>query len=31
MGLIYVVKTRKAVAEPEFAYADDDVIELWEG
>lgn len=30
MGLIYVLKTRKAVAEPEFTYADDDVIELWE-
>ncbi|MBQ8201785.1 MAG: DUF1538 domain-containing protein [Clostridia bacterium] len=30
MGLIYVLKTRKAEAVPEFAYADDDVIELWE-
>lgn len=30
MGLIYVLKTRRAEAEPEFAYADDDVIELWE-
>ena len=30
MGLIYVIKTRKAEAVPEFAYADDDVIELWE-
>ncbi len=30
MGLIYVLKTRKASA-PEYAYADDDVIELWEG
>ena len=31
MGLIYVLKTRKAEAVPEAAYADDDVIELWEG
>ena len=31
MGLIYVIKTRKAAHVPEFAYADDDVIELWEG
>ncbi len=31
MGLIYVLKTRKATAVPEYAYADDDVIELWEG
>ena len=30
MGLIYVIKTRKAEAVPEFTYADDDVIELWE-
>ncbi len=30
MGLIYVIKTRKAEAVPEFAYAEDDVIELWE-
>ena len=30
MGLIYVLKTRKVEAAPEFAYADDDVIELWE-
>ena len=30
MGLIYVIKTRKAAEAPEFAYADDDVIELWE-
>ena len=31
MGLIYVIKTRKGEAVPEFAYADDEVIELWEG
>jgi len=30
MGLIYVLKTRKAAETPEFAYADDEVIELWE-
>ncbi|MBQ8556882.1 MAG: DUF1538 domain-containing protein [Clostridia bacterium] len=30
MGLIYVLKTRRAAVEPEVAYADDDVIELWE-
>ena len=30
MGLIYVIKTRKAAAAPEYPYADDDVIELWE-
>ena len=30
MGLIYVIKTRKAAATPEYPYADDDVIELWE-
>ena len=30
MGLIYVLKTRRAEAAPEIAYADDDVIELWE-
>ena len=30
MGLIYVVKTRKAAEMPEYPYADDDVIELWE-
>ena len=28
MGLIYVIKTRKAEAAPEYPYADDDVIEL---
>ena len=31
MGLIYVIKTRNAGAVPEFTYADDEVIELWEG
>ncbi|MBR3763622.1 MAG: DUF1538 domain-containing protein [Clostridia bacterium] len=30
MGLIYVLKTRRAEAVPEIAYADDEVIELWE-
>jgi len=30
MGLIYVIKTRKAEAAPEYPYADDDVIELWD-
>ena len=30
MGLIYVIKTRKAAEAPEYPYADDDVIELWE-
>ena len=30
MGLIYVIKTRKAQLAPEYPYADDDVIELWE-
>ncbi len=30
MGLIYVLKTRKAEAAPVYPYADDDVIELWE-
>ena len=30
MGLIYVIKTRKAAEVPEYPYADDDVIELWE-
>ena len=30
MGLIYVIKTRKAAEVPEITYADDDVIELWE-
>ena len=30
MGLIYVLKTRKAEVAPEVAYADDDVIELWD-
>ena len=31
MGLIYVIKTRKSVAkQPELAYGESDVIELWE-
>ena len=30
MGLIYVIKVRKVAAEPELAYGDTDVIELWE-
>ena len=30
MGLIYVIKTRKAAEAPLYPYADDDVIELWE-
>ena len=30
MGLIYVIKTRKAAEAPVYPYADDDVIELWE-
>ncbi len=30
MGLIYVLKTRRAAAVVEPLYADDDVIELWE-
>ena len=30
MGLIYVIKTRKAEAAPEYPYADDNVIELWD-
>ena len=30
MGLIYVIKVRKAPVEPEVAYGDTDVIELWE-
>ncbi len=30
MGLIYVIKTRNAAETPEYPYADDDVIELWE-
>ena len=30
MGLIYVVKTKHAAEAPEYPYADDDVIELWE-
>ena len=30
MGLIYVIKTRKVAEAPEYPYADDDVIELWE-
>ena len=29
MGLIYVIKTRKAAEVPEYPYADDEVIELW--
>ncbi len=31
MGLIYVIKTRHAAEAPAYPYADDDVIELWEG
>ena len=31
MGLIYVIKTKHAAEVPEYPYADDDVIELWEG
>ncbi len=31
MGLIYVIKTKHAAEAPEYPYADDDVIELWEG
>ncbi len=31
MGLIYVIKTRHAAEVPAYPYADDDVIELWEG
>jgi len=30
MGLIYVIKTRKAAETPEYPYADDEVIELWD-
>ena len=30
MGLIYVIKVRKVAKEPEVAYDDTDVIELWE-
>ena len=30
MGLIYVIKTKHAAELPEYPYADDDVIELWE-
>ena len=30
MGLIYVIKTKHAAEMPEYPYADDDVIELWE-
>ncbi|MBR6667873.1 MAG: DUF1538 domain-containing protein [Clostridia bacterium] len=30
MGLIYVIKTRKAAEVPEYPYADDEVIELWD-
>jgi hypothetical protein len=30
MGLIYVIKVRKVAGEPEVAYDDTDVIELWE-
>jgi len=30
MGLIYVIKVRKVAEEPEMAYDDTDVIELWE-
>ncbi len=30
MGLIYVIKTRKAAEMPEYPYADDEVIELWD-
>ena len=30
MGLIYVIKTRKAAEAPEYPYADDEVIELWD-
>ena len=30
MGLIYVIKTRKAQEAPAYPYADDEVIELWE-
>ena len=30
MGLIYVIKVRKVAEEPELAYDDTDVIELWE-
>ncbi len=30
MGLIYVIKVRKAPVEPEVVYGDSDVIELWE-
>ena len=30
MGLIYVIKTRKAEEAPEYPYADDEVIELWD-
>ena len=30
MGLIYVIKTRHAEQAPEYPYADDDVIELWD-
>ncbi|MGN0794478.1 MAG: DUF1538 domain-containing protein [Aristaeellaceae bacterium] len=30
MGLIYVLRTRRTDRAPELAYADDEVIELWE-
>ncbi len=30
MGLIYVIKTRNAAQTPEYPYADDEVIELWD-
>ncbi len=30
MGLIYVIKTRKAAAPTEYPYGDDEIIELWE-
>ena len=30
MGLIYVIKTRRAAQTPDYPYADNDVIELWE-